>query len=85
MLSLSLFLSPGDNSEAIEADTKCPRQRGRICRESRHKPLVLPHHSHPLPLVGWFRLFAAQVFRKDVPFGVVPVVFIGERGVFSKL
>ena len=74
--SLNLVRSPGNDGKAIEACAQGPGQCGRIGSESGHEPLVPLHHFHPLPLITWFRLFATEVFGKDVLFGIVPVVFI---------
>lgn len=84
MLSLS-FLRSRDDGETIKARTKGPRQRSRIDREPRDEPLVTSHHLHSLPIVTGFRLLSSQVLGEDVPFGIVPMVFIVECGVLSKL
>jgi len=81
---LRLIRFRGDNGNTIEARTERPRQRSRIGREPRYKPLVRSHHPHSLPLIGGFRLLSSQVFRKDVPFWVVPMVFVVKCGVPSE-
>ena len=47
--------------------------------------MLSSHHFHPLSFVTGFRLFAPQVFWEDVSLGIVPMVFIIESGILSKL